>query len=95
MERYKRHAELIPYDPELFIECCGAEKKEEKEVIWAGKDMQYRYIGNDDWKDCPPYGIEYRLKPKASASDLDKEVKALLDKAKELGLSVTINFEEL
>jgi prefoldin subunit 5 len=80
---------LIPYDPELFLECCGVDKKE---VVWAGKDVQFRLGVTDDWEDLNSE-FEYRLKPKPKASDLDKEVKALQDKAKELGISVTINFE--
>lgn len=76
------------FDAEYFLDCCGREKPEE-EVIFKGSEMEYRYNVNDEWTGCKDSN-EYRLKPKPN---LDADIAALQQKAKELGIKITITFE--
>ena len=78
------------FDAEYFLDCCGREKSD---VIFKGKDMQYRclyrYGDKTVWKNCSDE-VEYRLTPKPN---LDADIEALQEKAKELGLKVTVIIE--
>ena len=76
------------FDAEYFLDCCGREKPDE-EVVFKGSEMQVRWKGNCEWKDSNS-GLEYRLKPKPN---LDADIAALQEKAKELGIKITITFE--
>ena len=76
------------FNAEYFLDCCGREKPDE-EVVFKGSEMQVRWKGNCEWKDSNS-GLEYRLKPKPN---LDADIAALQEKAKELGIKITITFE--
>jgi hypothetical protein len=76
------------FDAEYFLDCCGREKPDE-EVIFKGYEMQVRWKGNCEWEDSNS-NLEYRLKPKPK---LDADIAALQQKAKELGINITITFE--
>lgn len=79
------------FDAEYFLDCCGREKPDE-EVVFKGSELQYRHsntIGVSSWINCSQ-DIEYRLKPKPN---LDADIAALQQKAKELGIKITITFE--
>ena len=76
------------FDAECFLDCCGREKPDE-EVVFKGYEMEYRYNVNDEWTGCKDSN-EYRLKPKPN---LDADIAALQQKAKELGIKITITFE--
>jgi len=51
--------------------------------------MQLKRVCDKEWLDCNK-GIEYRLKPKPN---LDADIEALQNKAKELGIKLTIVVE--
>jgi hypothetical protein len=76
------------FNADYFLDCCGREKPDE-EVMFKGYEMQYRWKGNCEWEDCGSSN-EYRLKPKPN---LDADIAALQEKAKELGIKITITFE--
>ena len=76
------------FDAEYFLDCCGREKPDE-EVIFKGSEMEYRWDENSKWEHCNS-NLEYRLKPKPN---LDKDIAALQEKAKELGINITILIE--
>jgi hypothetical protein len=76
------------FDAEYFLDCCGREKPDE-EVIFSGADMQYRCGDENVWKNCNDE-VEYRMTPKPN---LDSDIEALQEKAKELGLKVTVIIE--
>ena len=83
-----KREKIETFDAEYFLDCCGREKPDE-EVVFKGSEMQVRWKGNDKWE-ASNSGLEYRLKPKPN---LDADIAALQEKAKELGIKITITFE--
>jgi hypothetical protein len=76
------------FNADIFLEACGVEV----EKVWKGSEMQFKNL-DGEWIDCASnLTREYRLKPQ---SDYSKEIEALQLKAKENGMTVTINFEKL
>jgi hypothetical protein len=74
------------FDAEYFLDCCGREKPD---VIFKGADMQYRCGDKNVWINCSDE-VEYRITPKPN---LNKDIEALQEKAKSLGLKVTVIIE--
>jgi len=75
------------FNADIFLEACGVEV----EKVWKGSEIQYRHNEECVWRDFEG-NAEFRLKPQPN---YDKEIEALQQKAKENGMSVTINFEKL
>ena len=76
------------FNAEYFLDCCGREKPDE-EVVFKGYEIEYRCNVNDKWYDCNS-NFEFRLKTKPN---LDADIAALQEKAKELGIKITILIE--
>jgi hypothetical protein len=76
------------FNAEYFLDCCGRERPDE-EVIFDGSKMQYRTKEYIQWRNCAE-GLEYRITPKPN---LNSDIEALHEKAKSLGLKVTVIIE--
>lgn len=78
------------FNADYFLDCCGREKPDE-EVVFNGGELQYRMDGSNQWRNCYP-NTTYRVKPKPKPN-LDADIAALQQKAKELGTKITITFD--
>jgi hypothetical protein len=95
------------FDGELFLDCCGREKKDEinvpadvkdkiikeylKDKVWKGSEFIFRYTDCEVWERASAR-CEFMLKPKPQP-DYTAEIEALAKKAKENGQKVIIKFE--
>lgn len=98
---YPNFNDFNGYKIGYHLDCLNPEYVEVSEVeflaefgkpkIWNGSQLQIREVGSLKWKDSIK-NLEYRIKPTSAYFD---EIEALQAKAKENGMSVTINFEKL
>ena len=79
------HASFFPYRDGLYTEVSEAEFLAE----FGKPKVEYQYFTGGKWQDID---MPVRIKP---TPDYSPEIEALQAKAKEDGMSVTINFEKL
>jgi hypothetical protein len=89
------------FDGELFLDCCGGEKKDEinvpadvkeylKDKVWKGSEIQILHPEDPTLWINANQRLKYRIKPQP---DYTAEIEALAKKAKENGQKVIIKIE--